>query len=366
MSDDDQAAEDTEERERRWQNFFYRDGTPEIARTLLTRFVCETAPELERLFTDPQEREAAGSHMVQGLLFFARAAERRPAIVRAYEQVARTVPVERVALVLRLLAHAGDAATEAFLRGFAAEPRNESAEALVETLLARGIGGAPELEADARAPITGPHHLDYRWAEFMATGDTAKVAEIVAVLAWPDRSRAHLDALLAPRRGLRALFGGNSRAAAIMRALGPLGFRFDPHSHAIQNREDVDIMAIRGDDGRSDGARFKAFVEALPERPTNELAVWAVTKAAAMWSLCANAEEQAPVLAVCEAALAGARGSQRLALLEVLGRAYGQRGDLAAELRVWQQFHEQEPERAAITGRIAALREQLGGDQSGA
>lgn len=355
-----------DDEERRQQNFFYRDGTPETARALLTRFACETAPELQRACEDPSSRGTAEGQMLQMLLFFLRAAQRRPELLRAYEAVAWDVPIERVRPVLGLLANAGDATTEGFLRGFVADPRNQAEEAFVEVLIGQGIGRAPELEAVAREAITGPHHLDLRWIEFMATGDTRKVEEIVAVLAWPDRLRARVEQLVAPRRGLRALFGGNGKAAASMRALGSLGFRFDPQSHAIQNREDVDIMAIRGDDGRSDGARFKAFVEALPERPTNELAVWAVTKAAAMWSLCANAEEQAPVLAVCEAALAGARGSQRLALLEVVGRAYGQRGDLAAELRVWQQFHEQEPERAAITGRIAALREQPGGDRSGA
>jgi len=42
--------------------------------------------------------------------------EGRPEVLRAYEALALTVAIERAPVVLRLVAHAGDAATAEFLR----------------------------------------------------------------------------------------------------------------------------------------------------------------------------------------------------------------------------------------------------------
>lgn len=345
---DAETAQDPEEQRRRRHNFFYRDGTPETAQALLTAFVGEMASALAA------GDESAQATFVSGVVYFARAAERRPEIVRAYEAVARTVPVEHSPVVLRLLAHAGDAATSEFLRAFAADPSNEAVAGLVAELLRRGVGPDPDLVAAASEPITGPQHLDLRWMQFMATGDAAKVDEIVAVLAWPDRLRAHLEGLLAPRTGLRALFGGNSRAAAIMRALAPLGLRFDPTTHAIRNLVDVD-MFVTNDRGRPDAARCKVFFDAMPTKLPPELVIAAATKSSAAWSLTANACEHEPVLAACEAALARASAAPRLALLEIVARVYEQRGELAKAERAWTSFRALEPEHVGVDEAIEAL-----------
>jgi hypothetical protein len=68
------AAQDPEEQRRRWHNFFYRDGTPEIARTLLTEFVGEIAPALAA--EDSERAQAAEATLVNMAVFFARAAAR--------------------------------------------------------------------------------------------------------------------------------------------------------------------------------------------------------------------------------------------------------------------------------------------------
>ena len=296
----------------------------------------------------------AGAALVNMVVFFARAAERRPEVVRAYEAVAQTVAVEHSPVVLRLLAHAGDAATTEFLRTFAADPRNEAVAGLVAELLGRGVGPDPAVAAAASEPITWPHHLDLRWMEFMATGDTAKVDEIVAVLSLPDRLRAHLAALLTPRTGLRALFGGNAKAVKMMRALAPLGLRFDPGTHAIRNLMDVDLL-VANNLGHSDGARFKVLVDAMPAKLPPEIVIAAATKSSAVWSLIVNAREHEPVLAACEVALARASGALRLALLVVVARVYEQRGELAKAEAAWTCFREVEPEHIGVDEAIEAL-----------
>ncbi len=354
MADDSAQTGDAGDTERRQLNFFYRDGTPATAGALLDAFARTGLPALVAAAGDPARRAEAGERVNQQFLFFARAAEGRPEVVRAYEAVARALPVEQVAAVLKLLAHAGDAATLFFLHEFAAQPGNHPVAAFIADLLRKGLGRDADIEAAASAEITAPEHLDRRWTEFMAAGDPAKVAEIVAVLGWPDRLRAHLERLLAPRRGLGALFGGNGKAAAIMRGLTPLGFRFDPKTHAIVNAEDVDLLAILRE-GRPDGGRFKAFVEALPSRPEPALAIAAATKASALWSLASNAGEHPRVLAVCEAAAAKASGATRLALLEIVALAQARRGEFAAALKAWTAYREQAPGREGLDERIEAL-----------
>ncbi|MBA3545316.1 MAG: hypothetical protein H0T76_02420 [Nannocystis sp.] len=341
-------------------NFFYRDGTPERARTLLEAFIREHLPGIVSAAGsgDPEREAIADQQLTSGVVFFARAAEGRPEILRAYEDVARTVATEQVELVLKLLMHAGDAATAAFLREFAEQPVNHRFAPMLAHALQQGLGRAPEIEQAARAPVTNASHLDLRWAEFMATGDTTKVAEIVAVLGWPDRLRDHLRPLLAPRNWLASLFARRSRPSVIVQGLEPLGFRFDPTTHALLNREDLDLLAILSD-GRPDGARFKAFVDALPVKPATEVAVAATTKASAMWSLASNAVEHPRVLAVCEAAAEQQTGAARLSLIELLTLVYQRLGDFAAARRAWSDYLALDPDRVGARERLVELELEL-------
>jgi hypothetical protein len=342
------------EAERVRHNFFYRDGTPDSARAMLRAFVLDEFPSLAAAAgsSDPAQQAMAAELLPQRLVYFARVAEGRPEILRVYEEVARDVPLERAGIVFKLLAHAGDDHTAAFFREFAARPENQPVAGFLGDVLRRGLGRAPEIEETARAPVTGSAQLDLRWAEFMATGDAGKLADIIAVLEWPDRMRAHLQPLLVPRKGLAALFGARSGAAELARKLVPLGLRVDPKTHAILNPEDLDLFVLTRD-GRLDGGRFKAYIDALPTRPPDDVAVAAATKATAMWSLAANASEHPPVLAACEAA---ARNSPaRLALLEILALAHERRGDLAAALRAWTAFRELSPSHLGLDERLADL-----------
>ncbi|HEY0136330.1 MAG TPA: hypothetical protein VGB85_19730 [Nannocystis sp.] len=336
------------EPERLRHNFFYRDGTPAHARAMLEAFVRDEFPALMAGADsgDAERVELAAERILQRVVFFTAAARGRPEVLRAYEDVARALPGEQVGIVIKLLAHAGDAETERFLRSSAELSKGQPAAALIAETLRGGVGPAPEIEAATRAPITGGGQLDVRWIQFMATGDTVHLGDILAVLAWPDRVRDHLQALLAA--------SPVDAQAATLRALAPLGFRFDPRTHAPQNLDDLDLRAIMSD-GRLDGPRFKSFVDALPAPLPPEVAVAAATKASAMWSLASNAAEHPPVLAACEAALAKQTGAARLSLLEILAIAHERRGDLAAAERAWSSYRELDPRRPGVAEHLEEL-----------
>lgn len=320
-----------DEQDRLNYNFFYRDGTPETARALLRKFLCDDRPQLDADLAaeDPARREAAAAQLFQRTLFFVRAASRRRELVRVYESVLLELDRAERRHIFPILMQVGDETTWALLREQAQKHGVDASNAY--------YGPDPRFERIARAPISDPAHLDLRWTAFMATGNTRPVVEIMACLAGPDRLRAHLEPLLRPVGGLVSLFTGQrGRQKKLIEGLGQLGIRLHGQTYAIVNADDLDTFVVDGSERA--GARLKLLFDALPEPPPAELTREVMVKASAQWSLALNAAEHAPVLAVCEEGAARLDGNGRLNLLAVLAEAHERRGDLAAAqaaLRTW-------------------------------
>lgn len=351
----DVTSEDETDRRRR--QFFYCEGTPAAAQALLEDFVLREFPGLatELHSEDPARRGGASSRLTTHLVFFIRAAQGRPEILAAYNEVAQTLPSERVELVLRLMADAGGDEAIPMLRRHAERSTDPSLRAHIAELLRGPRGASSVLLRASAAPITDAQGLDLRWVEFFAAGDRSKIDEIIAVLDRPDRIRDYIRGVLWPRRWYSGFFGGRGPDAELVAALRRLGLRIDTDVDELLNREDVDlVVTLNGSE--MDASRVRAFLEALPSRRTpDELIFHAVTKASAFWSLVANAVEHPPVLEACVAAAATRRGPARLSLHEIIARTHERREDLAAALQAWTVYAELNPSHAVARQRIDAL-----------
>jgi hypothetical protein len=222
------------------------------------------------------------------------------------------------------------------------------ARALHDGAPAAGRAFLDDVLAEARRPARrGPAQtavdLDVRWSEFFATGDVAPLREIAAVLAWPDRLRAHVTGLLTEKRWSDALFGSASkRRADLAERLRPLGVRVDAAAGDVLNAADLDCLTLlRGTAVAAD--KVKALQQALPSPLGAPDLVYMSTKTSALWSLASNGARHAPVLALCAEVLAEAAGPARLSLLSALGHARLERGDVDEALALADEALAAEP-----------------------
>jgi hypothetical protein len=327
-------------------DFFYRDGTPDVARELLLRYLQTELPELSRAVEVAESRDEAARRLLLRTLFFVRAAEKRPALRRVYEEVARAAAAAELWGLFPILMHVGDEATAEVLAGLA--------DRLGLARASLALRPDRRLER-ARAPISEPEHVDLRWVEFMASGDIGKVIEIVGVLGGADRFRSHLEALLRPAKRLMTRFSEDQdRRAQIVAGLQPLGLRFAPHTHEIKNPDDLDVL-ITVDGVELAPQRLATAESALPAPLPESLTLHARTKAAALHSLASHAVEHAPVLAVCEGAAAKLTGAVRLTLLRLLVEVHAARADLPAARSAMRLLLEGNRVREDLRARAAAL-----------
>jgi hypothetical protein len=336
-----------DEQARLRHNFFYRDGTPETARTLLADFLAGEVPDLDRELEsdDPARQEDAARRLLHRTLFFVRAAARRPELRRVYAELAADATPRQLRRLLGILAQVVD--DPAALRG--------PAERLGLDPASVQPGPDPQLERLARAPIADPNHLDLRWIEFMATGDVGKVVEIVGVLGGADRFRAHVEALLRPPSRLSTSFAElQGRRQRILGGLQPLGLRWAAGSDAILNPDDLDLLVVM-DGVDVDPRRLRAALAALPAPLPDAPMLHLRTKAAALWTLAANAGEHAPVLAVCDAAAAKLSGAVRLSLLGLLVEVHARRGEFAPARAAMRRLLESNRVRDDLRARAVAL-----------
>lgn len=172
---------------------------------------------------------------------------------------------------------------------------------------------------EARPPIQTAEDLDVRWAEFLVSGETQPIEEIVAVLSWPDRLRARIEAFLSERRRFDFLFGGERRR----RMLGKLAALEIGSDESLQKLEcpfDLDCIALMN--GMAvDAERCKILQAALPKPLEASDLLYLATKATAKWSLWSNARQHPRVLAVCVDALGRVSGAPRLGLLQIISEA---------------------------------------------
>ena len=328
--------------------FFYRDGTAETARALLQQFLDEELPDISAAIESDERGQqlAAVARMQRRTLFFVRAAEKRPALRRVYEDVARGATRAELAVLMPVLAHVGDETTAATLAELVEEQGFDPASAR--------LAKDPQLTRLTRAPISDAGHVELRWAEFMASGDVGKVIDVVGVLGGPDRLRAHLDGLLRPASRIATSFSAlEERRRQLVTTLRPLGLRFAASNDAILNPEDLDLVVVDG--VKLVEARFAALDAALPAPLPEALTAHMRLKAYALASLAARAQGHPPVLTVCEAAAGKLTGAVRLTLLTLLVEVHASRGELPAARAAMLRLLEGNRVREDLRVRAAAL-----------
>lgn len=348
-------------------NFFYLDPSPAAAAAIVEDYLA-SLPELvaDSRSDDPQKRFNAAHGISTQSTFLVYAAMGRPDIVRVYEGFVRDRFAEAT-MLLPILRDVGDEQTDALMRELAG--REPEFAAMIDQLLERPRGSVAI--DDPQRPIEQIADLDPRWMRFFATGDTAPVAELLQLLAWPDHVRAHLEAHLKPQTGLMAWISGRrARQAETLRGLEALGLRFDPATHAVLNRDDLDrFIMMTG--VVQDVERFKSFHAVLPAPIPEGPLTRAAMKSSATWSLAANAAEHPVVIALCEQHMGRFEGAARLGVLAILAAAYAKRGEFAAAHRVTARHLELDPDRAdlreplakfAVEAQFAGLR-ALAGDR---
>lgn len=213
------------------------------------------------------------------------------------------------------------------------------------------------LRAAERPPPRGPartaEDLDARWSEFFATGEPAPLREIVAVLAWKDWLREHVEGLLRERTWTDLLFGARRRAQLIER-LGALDVRVDVERATVRNATDLDGAILRPDLS-VDGERVATLQQALPRPLTAPELMTIAVKTSALWSLASNAAAHPMVVDACLEALAGADARVRLSLQAVVAHARLAHGEFAAALALADEALAVEPgdARSLETRRLA-------------
>ena len=172
---------------------------------------------------------------------------------------------------------------------------------------------------EARPPIQTAEDLDARWAEFLVSGESQPIEEIVEVLSWPDRIRARIEAFLSERRRFDFLFGGERRRRMLGK-LAALGIGSDESLQKLESPFDLDCLALMN--GMAvDAERCKVLQTALLNPLEASDLVYLATKATAKWSLWSNARQHPRVLAVCVDALGRVSGAPRLGLLQIIAEA---------------------------------------------
>lgn len=172
---------------------------------------------------------------------------------------------------------------------------------------------------EARPPIQTAEDLDVRWAEFLVSGETQPIEEIVEVLSWPDRLRARIEAFLSERRRFDFLFG-SERRRRMLGKLAALGIGSDESLQKLESPFDLDCLALMN--GMAvDAERCKILQAALPKPLEASDLLCLATKATAKWSLWSNAGQHPRVLAVCVDALGRVSGAPRLGLLQIIAEA---------------------------------------------
>jgi len=342
-------------------NFYYRDPSIAAAAAIVEAYLARL-PDLHAaaLAGDKAAHAKAFQWISSHTAFFVHVAAGRPEIVRMYERYVRD-HFDDASMLLPILRDVGDEQTDALLRELQARERGFADK--IDALL-RSPRGSNSADA-VRAPITEVPQLDHRWAHFFATGEARPILELLELLTWPDGVRAHLATVLRPHSGLWAsLTGRRARQVRALRELEALGLRFDPHTGAALNRDDLDRFVMMSG-CRMNVERFKAVHAALPVPIPLEPLTRASMKSSAMWSLATNATEHPLVLELCEQAAGRFEGAAQLGVLAILGHAYEQRDDFAAARRVVAQHRAQDPERddlreslsrIALAEEFAALR----------
>jgi len=255
------------------------------------------------------------------IYFFSVIARRYPPILRDYEALFDRQPSR---YVLDVLAETDDEGTRRFIATRLTDDRFRALHHEMRSVV-KGSAG-PRLDPLGH-PARDALDLDLLWAEFLVTGETTSVERIIDVLEWPDIVRERVESSLRLPKSVRFVgmflpWLGRSRLSVSDGVVRFLGIRVDDQRRVVETPEDLDcrFWAPSG----SPSERAWGLVSPLLSKRQREKAA---TKAAARWSLGANAVQHEPVLQACEAASATRDGRAQLALLEISAYARLSRGD---------------------------------------
>lgn len=133
--------------------------------------------------------------------------------------------------------------------------------------------------------------LDLHWSEFLVTGDTGSVRQLVAVLDWPDLVRAKLSKWL---QETGTGFFGRRTIAKFQPLLARCSFPINYETRTVDGPFDCDLQTAI-----SAKNRLLKFAE-LPFPLSQDEAIRVAMKLSALWSLNSNAQQHELVARVCE------------------------------------------------------------------
>ncbi len=293
----------------RYKNFFYLIGTPSAAGEALACFL-----------NGPNVRDENASRTA--LYFFTRIAELHPTILRQYEAVARDSTSEGKTFVLRILEHVGDEGTRRFL----SLARGDSAFAAQRDQIARLLEATTPTTLDVlHTDVRDVGDLDLLWTEFSVSASKVAVRRVIQVLEWPDRIRTRLEEWLRtkPQSGFVLFRPDPKKRKQIVDGIAKVaGIVCDLDRAEIANREDLDCLCFLDQCQKRSLEEIEKIRKALPFTFTADDLRHIAVRTTAAASLFEHARQHDVVRETCEEDLSILSNRARLALLEILGRAY--------------------------------------------
>jgi hypothetical protein len=292
----------------RYKDFYYLVGTPTMAGEALAFFLDE-----------PDVGDLNAARSVQ--YFFARLAELNPPILRQYEALIRAASPQGRAFILRVFEQAGDEGTRRFLAGIRFDPAFSDEREQISRILQN----TSQTQVDVlHTDIRDVGDLDLLWTEFSVTASKVAVLRVIQVLEWPDRIRTRLDEWLRakPSPGFLMYRPEVRRKQAVETLAKVAAIVCDLETGDIANREDLDCLCYLDQLGKRPQDQIDKIRKALPFSLSTEDVRHIAIRTTAIRSLSDYAKQHDLVREVCEENLPLLSNRARLALLEILGRAY--------------------------------------------
>ena len=167
---------------------------------------------------------------------FSKIGELKPDIIRDYENI-YSHSKEGRQFIFSVLQNIGDPHTKEFiqkclLKDEFKDHHNTLRESL-NTWTPRALNAFNH-------PIKCPNDLDVLWAEFIITGNTQSVIQIIDVLEWPDITRKKINSWLQSKSRFQSFF--NLRRKDIAQSLNNYGVILEDNLENILSSQDMDCF----------------------------------------------------------------------------------------------------------------------------
>ena len=143
--------------------------------------------------------------------------------------------------------------------------------------------------------IKSPGEMDLCWGEFLVTGSTKVVQQVIAVLDREDLTRKFIDEQL-QTLGAESVVLSDTERTTLAQVGITLGLEADQGPDVVLSDGDVDILLWFG--VKNGNGVCRKILHAMPESTQVHLA----NKGAAVWSLQANAQQHGSIRLLCEEA----------------------------------------------------------------